>query len=73
MFAKPGWLFDDNEYVDPVRIHYHRLNTNKIELIQQEKSKTSDKWRNKTIKMVAIEPDPPNTARRYIWGRRCKL
>lgn len=71
MFAKPEWLFDDNTYVDPVRISYERLNS-KVQLIQQEKSKTSDKWRNKTIKLVEIEPDPPNTARKYIWCRKRK-
>lgn len=71
MFAKPAWLFDDNKFIDPVRTHYKRVNS-KVELIQQEKSKTSDKWRNRSIRMMHIEPDPPTTVKKYIWCRKCK-
>lgn len=49
---------------------YSRHPSGRIELVKQQKTETSDTWKNRDVEVIDIGPDPPFLYRRYIWGRQ---
>lgn len=69
MFAPPQ-LPSRPDARDKLRCMYSRHPSGRIELVKQQKTETSDTWKNRDVEVIDIGPDPPFLYRRYIWGRQ---
>lgn len=69
MFAPPQ-LPSHPDPRDKLRCMYSRHPSGRIELVKQQKTETSNTWKNRDVEVIDIGPDPPFLYRRYIWGRQ---